>query len=395
MDGQPELKPSCRIAGNAASLSAWLLLLVFVILCGIDVTILRAQTSGNATSKLKLDTGKDVYQAACLSCHGVDGKGAPRTAVGFDTRLPDFADCSFATKEPDGDWSATIHNGGPARGFSTIMPAFRDVLDEDQIDKVIGYMRGFCTSKSWPQGDLNFPRAFITEKAFPENEVVLTSSFNTSRTSGIGTTLVLERRVGSSGQIEAALPYMYTKEAAADSWMHGFGDASIGYKHKVFHSNEAGSIMSVAGEIIAPTGDVSKGTGGETPVFETFVAFDQALPRDISFQFRTGFELPFHTDIAPKAWYAHTAIGQSFSAGGGLGRTWTPMVEFIVDRDFESGAKTNWDIVPQLQIPLSKRMHILASVGVRMPVNNTAGRATQFLYYLLWDYADGSLKAGW
>jgi len=105
--------------------------------------------------------------------------------------------------------------------------------------------------------------------------------------------------------------------------------------------------------------------------------------------------LPFHTDIAPKAWYAHTAIGQSFSAGGGLGRTWTPMVEFIVDRDLESGAKTNWDIVPQLQIPLNKRMHILGSVGVRVPMNNTAGRPVQFMYYLLWDYADGSLKEGW
>ena len=114
-----------RIAGRLASLSAWLLLLVFVMLCGLDVTILRAQTN----SQLKLATGKDVYQTACVSCHGVEGKGAPRTAVGFDTRLPDFTDCSFATKEPDGDWSATIHNGGPARGFSTIMPAFRDVLD--------------------------------------------------------------------------------------------------------------------------------------------------------------------------------------------------------------------------------------------------------------------------
>ena len=136
------------------TLSAWLLLLVFVILCGIDVTILRAQTN----SQLKLATGRDVYQTACVSCHGIEGKGAPRTAVGFDTRLPDFTDCSFATKEPDGDWSATIHNGGPARGFSPIMPAFRDVLDEEQIDNVIGHLRSFCTNRSWPRGELNFPR---------------------------------------------------------------------------------------------------------------------------------------------------------------------------------------------------------------------------------------------
>ena len=247
MDGQPGLKASCRIAGSAAALSAWLLLLVFVILCGVDVTILRAQTSGNATSKLKLDTGKDVYQAACLSCHGVDGKGAPRTAVGFDTRLPDFADCSFATKEPDGDWSATIHNGGPARGFSPIMPAFRDGLTDEQIDNVIGYMRGFCTNKSWPQGDLNFPRALVTEKAFPESEVVVTSAFNMSRTSGVANKLVLEKRVGSSGQIEAAIPYIFTPEGSSSDWVHGFGDVALGYKHKLYHNNTSGSIFSIVG----------------------------------------------------------------------------------------------------------------------------------------------------
>jgi len=384
-----ELKAQRQVSRSLGAASPWLLLFVFVFLCVLDVTLLRAQT----TAKPKLDTGQEVYQAACASCHGVDGKGAARTAVGFTTRLPDFTDCSFATKEPDGDWSATIHNGGVARGFSTIMPAFRDVLNDEQIDKVIGYMRDFCTDTSWPKGDLNFPRALVTEKAFPENEVVITSSFNASQTSGVQTTLVLERRVGSSGQIEAALPYLYTKET--ETWMHGFGDASIGYKQKLFHSNEAGSIFSVAGELIAPTGDTSKATGGVTPVFETFAAFNQALPADMFVQFRTGFELPFHTDLAPKAWYAHTAIGQSYSAGGGLGRTWTPIVEFIADRDLETGAKMNWDIVPQLQIPLSKRMHILGNVGVRVPMNNTVGRAVQVMYYLLWDFADGSLKAGW
>jgi len=382
--------------------SSRLLFIACVLFSGFEAVILNAQSgqtpAAGATTgveALKLDTGQDIYRASCVSCHGVDGRGASRTLVAFETRLPDFTDCSFATKEPDGDWSATIHNGGPARGFSTIMPSFRDALTDEQIDMVIGYMRGFCTSRAWPQGDLNFPRAFITEKAFPENEVVLSSSINSSRTSGVDTTLIIEKRVGPAGQIEVGLPYSYTKGDPAAAWTNGFGDASIGYKHMLFHNNDAGSIFSVAGEFIAPTGDPSKDTGGETPVFETFAAFDQALPKDVFVQFRTGVELPFHTDLAPKAWYAHTAIGQSFSAGGGLGRTWTPMVEFIADRDLESGARMNWDIVPQLQIPLSKRMHILADIGVRVPMNNTAGRPVQVMYYLLWDFADGSLKEGW
>ena len=35
----------CRFRGSLAAWPAWLLLLVFVFLCGLDVTILRAQTS--------------------------------------------------------------------------------------------------------------------------------------------------------------------------------------------------------------------------------------------------------------------------------------------------------------------------------------------------------------
>jgi len=60
-----------------------------------------------------------------------------------------------------------------------------------------------------------------------------------------------------------------------------------------------------------------------------------------------------------------------------------------------SGAANNWDIVPQVQIPISKRMHILADIGLRLPVNNTTGRPRQLVFYLLWDYVDGGLKDGW
>ena len=71
------------------------------------------------------------------------------------------------------------------------------------------------------------------------------------------------------------------------------------------------------------------------------------------------------------------------------------MTEFIFDRDLASGAPNNWDVVPQIQIPISKRMHILANVGLRVPVNNTANRPRQLVFYLLWDYPDGGLKDGW
>ena len=274
------------------------------------------------------------------------------------------------------------------------MPAFRDALSDEQIDSVIDYLRGFCTERLAARRPEHAARADHRKGVSGERSrrrLVLQRQPHVRDRQHCSCS---RSRVEPSGQIEAGAA-VRVHEGRGHVGCTGLATSSLGYKQMLFHSNEAGSILSVVGEFIAPTGDPSKGTGGETPVFETFAAFDQALPADIFVQFRSGVELPIHADVAPKAWYAHTAIGQSYSTGGGLGRTWSPMVEFIADRDFERGAKTNWDIVPQLQIPLSKRMHILGSVGVRIPMNNTAGRPAQMMYYLLWDFADGSLKEGW
>ena len=51
---------------------------------------------------------------------------------------------SASTVEPDVQWRAIITNGGPARAFSEIMPAFGDLLTQDQIGRVIQYLRTLC-----------------------------------------------------------------------------------------------------------------------------------------------------------------------------------------------------------------------------------------------------------
>src|SRR3989442_3298843 len=127
-----------------------------------------------ATSKLKLETGKQIYEAGCVSCHGPDGKGQSQNLAGFERpdTFPDFTDCPTSTPEPDVQWRAIVTNGGPARAFSQIMPSFKDLLTAQQIGKVVDHLRSLCTEESWPRGDLNLPRAMVTEKAFPENETV-------------------------------------------------------------------------------------------------------------------------------------------------------------------------------------------------------------------------------
>ncbi len=341
-----------------------------------------------------LETGKEIYRAACVACHSADGRGAGRSSVGFETRLPNFTDCNFASREPDSDWKAIIHNGGPARGFSRIMPSFDEALTSEQIDKVVEYLRGFCASPAWPRGDLNLPRAMVTEKAFPEDESVLTTAINARGAPAVAQELVYERRFGAGNQLELAVPFSFERRNPG-RWAGGIGDVALGYKRLLAQSFRTGSILSVSGEVALPTGDPNRGFGNGVTVFESFASYGQILPSNSFLQLQAGVEVPTHTDELSRAAYWRAVLGRSFSQDRGLGRTWSPMVEFLADRDFQTGARTNWDVLPQLQVTLSKRQHIMANFGVRVPATNTAGRPVQVMFYLLWDWFDGGLREGW
>jgi mono/diheme cytochrome c family protein len=368
-----------------------LLLLILIAMCAGT----RSAAAQPPTRRLTLDTGKQIYDSGCVACHGPDGKGQSQSLAGFEppSTFPDFSDCPTSAVEPDFQWRAIITNGGSARAFSTIMPSFKDVLTQEQIGKVVEHLRSFCSDEAWPRGNLNLPRAQITEKAFPENETVVTGAISAHGSPGVGSTLIYEKRIGSRGGLEAIVPFDFTRDNG--SWGTAFGDLALGYKQTLFHSVASGSIFSVVGELSVPTGDAAEGSGGTSTVFETSAAFGQILPGSSFVQVHTGVELPAHPDEASRVYFLRTAIGKTFTQEGGHGRRWTPIMEFIAERDLVSGGTTNWDIVPELQIPLSKRMHILASVGLRIPANKTGDRPKQMLFYALWDWMDGGLTQGW
>ena len=59
------------------------------------------------------------------------------------------------------------------------------------------------------------------------------------------------------------------------------------------------------------------------------------------------------------------------------------------------GGESEWDVVPQLQVTLSKLQHVMVSAGVRIPVTQRAERRPQALLYLLWDWFDGGFFERW
>jgi hypothetical protein len=359
------------------------LLLIFAALLLIVPTISSAQDRSNA----------ELYASACASCHGADGRGRAQEELAFEAPPPDFSDCEFASREPDPDWFAIIHEGGPVRAFDRMMPAFGEALTAAEIDNVLAHVRTFCDDPRWPRGEFNLPRALFTEKAFPEDEAVATAKYDTGSDNDFSLELLYEKRFGPVGMMEIKLP-LASLGSPVGGRETGIGDIAIGYKHTVHSNLASGNIVSLGGEVVLPTGDEDNGLGKGTTVLEPFLTWGRLLPADAFFQLHAFAEFPTDSGFDDEVGL-RMAIGRTVTAGNEFGRAWSPMIEMLSIRDLDSGAKTKVDLVPQFQVALSTRQHILFNVGLRVPVTETTGRDEQLVMYLLWDWFDGGFFDGW
>jgi hypothetical protein len=331
-------------------------------------------------------SGEEIFRAACATCHGADGKGSPRSVVGFALPLPnghefpDFTDCATNTVEPMADWIAVATRGGPVRALDRHMPAFGEALTAEQLERAIRHLWTFCSNASWPRGDLNFPRAFFTEKAFPENEAVWTTGVSRGEATH---ELLYEHRLGARGQYEVMVPFT----------TRGVGDVEVAVRRTLFASHERGSIFAAGGAVVLPTGDADRGLGNGYAIVEPFAMWGQMLGANGFLQMHTGLEVPTDREAGRNEGFLRTAVGYTFAQDQGFGRAWSPITEILIAKP--AGGATEWDVVPQVQVSLSKLQHVLLSVGVRVPLNERQERKPEFLTYVLWDWFDGGLFQFW
>ena len=354
-------------------------------------TLAAADDGGQAPASGR--SGAELYRLACAGCHGSDGRGATAGRVTFETPLPDFTDCRFAQREADSDWLAIAHDGGPARAFDRTMPAFGEALGEEQLRAIVEYMRGFCADQRWPRGELNLPRALVTEKAYPEDEFVFTVGAAAEGPGEWSATALYERRVGPRSMFEVALP-VGTRRQTDGGWAQAVGDIKLGFKHALHHDVQTGSILSLGGELVLPTGSRSEGIGTGVTRFEPYVAYGQLLPGSLFLQAQAGVELSADRERAQHEVFWRTVLGGTWTTTP-FGRTVTPMLELLAAHELEDGAPTEWALLPQVQVSLSRRQHVLANVGVQVPMNETRDRNTRVFFYLVWDWFDGGLFEGW
>ncbi len=94
-----------------------------------EVTQYVRQISGQNHDEQAATAGAQRFQTFCVACHGVEGKGNP--AMG----APDLTDGAWLYGGSAEQIAYTIRNGRTG-----VMPAFDDVLTEDKIHVLAGYV---------------------------------------------------------------------------------------------------------------------------------------------------------------------------------------------------------------------------------------------------------------
>lgn len=82
-------------------------------------------------------SGAAVFKQRCAACHGVGGKGSP------GLNAPDFTDPKWQASTTDKAMTAIIKLGKKG----SAMPAFGNMLKEEEITAVAAYLRSLNRSK--------------------------------------------------------------------------------------------------------------------------------------------------------------------------------------------------------------------------------------------------------
>jgi mono/diheme cytochrome c family protein len=348
--------------------------------------VLLAGAGWATANPAKVAKGKEVYETACVLCHGQTGGGNPEWES--EVRPVSFADCG-TTAEPSALWKSVVKNGGRKHGLSDVMPAFGEAFPEDELDAVVAYLRTFCaTADRYPPGDLNFRRALATGKAFPEAEVVI----KTKVVPAEGETeieIAYENRLGPRFQYELEFPLR--PRPTKEGYGAGVGDFVVSGKYVIAFDPARLFMLSGGLKAAFPTGSEGKGLGSGTTVLSPFVAVGKGFSFG-TFQSRLSANLPVDTDRAGRNYsyefaYSFPAIG--FSRTG-----YVPTVEIHGAHNPSTSAHEQ-TMLFGVSKALSKLGHVIASVGLGVPIRpRGAPHPKEFHAYLLWDFGDGPFWKG-
>jgi glucose/arabinose dehydrogenase len=94
---------------------------------------------------------EEIFVTNCSRCHGETGQanGPDSKLLGVD--IADFSKSEFQNKRSDDDLLKIISKGGNEAGLSPFMPPWEGILDEQEINALVGHIRGLAVQNKKAQ----------------------------------------------------------------------------------------------------------------------------------------------------------------------------------------------------------------------------------------------------
>ncbi|MDH5546953.1 MAG: cytochrome c [Gammaproteobacteria bacterium] len=90
------------------------------------------------------ESPKDVYKTYCWQCHGMQADGMGLNIRDMSVQPRDHTDSKEMSARSNEEMFKAIKEGGSAIGKSALMPAWKNVLTDDEIHGLVRYLRELC-----------------------------------------------------------------------------------------------------------------------------------------------------------------------------------------------------------------------------------------------------------
>ena len=97
------------------------------------------KTNPVAGDQAAIDEGKTLYTQNCETCHGAKGLGDGPAGASLDPHPGNLQTASKDASEAYLFW--VVNEGGAAAGRSASMASYKGILSEDEIWKILAYVK--------------------------------------------------------------------------------------------------------------------------------------------------------------------------------------------------------------------------------------------------------------